>query len=284
MKQKELTARERAVLKQKIKREAFRLGANLIGFANVERWPEMGEVEKDYWPQTIWPWSRTVISMAVQIYLPMIETTPSVVYSELYNTTNRFLDETAYRLANLLNRLGWRAHFFPRDCYGDISVLVKKPEAAFSHVFAGKYAGLGMPGMNHTLLTKEYGPRIRLVSVITDAPITPDPMMTEELCIRCRMCVRQCPMQAFTPRTDRIQADMDKHRCALYHQQLKNEFRYPCGRCVAVCPIGEDRKLYGGRSVSAEGIRHCQDFGSKNAVESVEPQVAAAGGHSQSAK
>ena len=99
----------------------------------------------------------------------MIETTPSVVYSECYNTTNRLLDDTAYRLANKLNQWGFRAHWFPRDCYGDISVLVKKPEAAFSHVFAGKYAGLGTLGLNHTLITPEYGPRVRLVSVITDA-------------------------------------------------------------------------------------------------------------------
>lgn len=116
------------------------------------------------------------------------------MYSELYNTTNRFLDETAYRLANYLNRLGYRAHFFPRDCYGDISVLVKKPEAAFSHVIAARYAGLGTIGMNHTLLTPEYGPRVRLVSVITDAEVTPDRMIKNELCVKCGMCAKSCPM------------------------------------------------------------------------------------------
>ncbi|MBR1820614.1 MAG: epoxyqueuosine reductase [Clostridia bacterium] len=262
-----LTAQERARLKQRLKREASRLGLNLIGFANVERWPEHHEIAKAYWPQTIWPWSKTVISLAVQIYLPMLETTPSVVYSELYNTTNRMLDECAYRMANLLNDLGYRAHFFPRDCYGDISVLVKKPEAAFSHVIAGKYAGLGTIGMNHTLLTRRYGPRVRLVSVITDAPLAPDPMVEGELCVRCGQCARKCPMQAFTPREGALVADMDKYKCAGYHQKLKNEFRYPCGLCTAVCPVGEDRRRYGARSVSPEGIGHCQDFGSKNAIE-----------------
>lgn len=259
-------------LKQKLKREAKKLGMNLIGFANVERWPEAGEVRRDYWPQTIWPWSRTVISMAVQIYLPMLATTPSVVYSELYNTTNRYLDEAAYRLANVLNSMGYRAHFFPRDCYGDISVLVKKPEAAFSQVFAGKYAGLGTIGMNHTLLTPEYGPRIRLVSVITDAVVPPDPLIEKELCIRCRRCVAACPTRAFTPHPGRIIADMDKHRCALYHQQLKNDFCYPCGRCIAVCPVGADWKRYGKDAVSAEGIEHCRDFGSKNVIRKIERQ------------
>jgi O-acetylhomoserine (thiol)-lyase len=269
MSTKELNSQERSRLKQRVKREADRLGINLIGFANVERWQNQNEIVKEYWPQTIWPWSKTVISMAVQIYLPMLETTPSVVYSELYNTTNRFLDECAYRVANFLNRQGFCAHFFPRDCYGDISVLVKKPEAAFSHVIAGKYAGLGTIGMNHTLLTKAYGPRVRLVSVITDAPLPPDPMIDGDICIRCGACARRCPMQAFTPREDRLIADMDKHKCAAYHQKLKNEFRYPCGLCTSVCPVGEDRKLYGMRSVSPEGVAHCQNFGSRNAVENM---------------
>ena len=257
---------EKAELKRKIKREAKKLGINLIGFANVERWSERSEIDTAYFPQTIWPWCKTVISLAVQIYPSMIETTPSVVYSELYNTTNRYLDESAYRLANYLNGLGYRAHFFPRDCYGDISVLVKKPEAAFSHVIAAKYAGLGTIGMNHTLLTKEYGPRVRLVSVITDAVITPDPMQEKELCIQCKMCARKCPMQAFEPKDDKIIADMNKFKCAEYHQKLKNEFRYPCGVCTAVCPIGADKKRYRNSSVSAEGIKHCQSFGSKNAI------------------
>lgn len=258
-----MTSSEKAALKQKLKREARKLGISLTGFADAGRWEEEQEISREYFPQNIWPWCKTVISLGVQIYLPMLETTPSAVYSELYNTTNRLLDEAAYRLAAFLNQQGFRAHFFPRDCYGDISVLVKKPEAAFSHVIAAKYAGLGTIGMNHTLLTREYGPRVRLVSVITDAPLTPDPVIKEELCIQCGRCVDHCPMSAFTRREEEIVADMDKHKCAAYHQKLKDRYCYPCGLCTAVCPVGADRKLYGKSSVSPEGIRHCKSFGVK---------------------
>ena len=61
-------------------------------------------------------------------------------------------------------------------------------------------------------------------------------------------------------------ADMDKQRCAAYHQKLKFECRYPCGVCTAVCPVGEDRIIYGSRSVAEKGIDHVKSFGSKNAV------------------
>ncbi|MDR1978531.1 MAG: 4Fe-4S binding protein [Synergistaceae bacterium] len=257
---------DRAELKRKIKREAKKLGMNLIGVANVERWEEYAETDRAFFPTTIWPWSRTVIVLGVQIFLPMIETTPSVVYSELYNTTNRMLDEVAYRLANFLNTLGRRAFFFPRDCYGDISVLVKKPEAAFSHVIAGKYAGLGTIGFNHTLLTPEYGPRVRLVSVISDVDVAPDKVIEKDLCIRCGVCKRNCPVNAFTPNPDVLIANMAKNKCAAYHQKLKDELRYPCGVCTMVCPIGQDRKIYGNSSVTKEGVAHCQNFGSRNAV------------------
>ena len=143
---------------------------------------------------------------------------------------------------------------------------MKKPEAAFSHVLAARYAGLGTIGWNHTLITREFGPRVRIVSVITDAEITPDPVITEDLCIHCGLCRKKCPMQAFGEVSDTEKGclEMDKFKCAEYHQKLKNEFRYPCGVCTAVCPVGEDRRLYGGRSVSKEGVEHCQSFGSAN--------------------
>lgn len=232
------------LLKSDIIDKAKQMGVNIIGFAPVKRWERFKETSPEYFPHNIWPGTKTVIVLGIQIFLPMLETTPSVVYSELYNTTNRLLDEIAYKLANYLNTLGHKAFFFPRDGYGDISVLVRKPEAAFSQVLAGKYAGLGTIGYNHTLLTKEFGPRVRLVSVLTDALIPSDPLIKKELCIKCEMCRKCCPVSAYTT-TDNLIADMEKKKCAEYHAKLKAAFAYPCGVCIKVCPIGEDRKIYG---------------------------------------
>jgi O-acetylhomoserine (thiol)-lyase len=269
-------------LKSHIIAEARRLGISLLGFAGTGRWeegsaamsalpgsPMPSEPRENYFPRTIWPWSKTVISGGVPIFPSMGGSTPSNFYSELYNTTNRILDEAAYRLANMLFSLGFRAHFFPRDGYGEIGALVEKPEAAFSQVLAAKYAGLGTIGANHCLLTPEFGPRVRVVSVITDAYIPPDPMLERELCSGCGQCAISCPIGAFTKRPDTHIADMERYKCAKYHQFLRDELRYPCGACVMSCPVGDDRKIFAGEAISETGLAHLQNFGSRerNATE-----------------
>ncbi|MDR1203075.1 MAG: hypothetical protein LBL58_15795 [Tannerellaceae bacterium] len=231
-------------LKKQLIAKAGSYGVRLIGFAPAGRWAEYNEMPACYFPQHVFPHTRTVIVLALPVFIPMLDTTPSIVYSELYTTSNRLLDEIAYKLALHLNNKGFRGVFFPRDGYGDITVLINKPAAAFSHVFAGKYAGLGTIGYNHTLLTKEYGPRVRLVSVFTDAEIEPDAVCETELCMKCLLCKRCCPTSAFTS-TKNLIADMDKRKCAEYHAELKSKYCYPCGVCIKVCPVGEDRNLYG---------------------------------------
>ncbi|GHU49796.1 hypothetical protein FACS1894127_3850 [Clostridia bacterium] len=263
-------------LKEQIIDDAKRLGLTMLGFAPVRRWEEVSaatpvlpgtpmpsEPRENYFPANIWPWSKTVISGALPVLLPMGETTPSNFYSELYNTTNRILDEAAYRLCAALIGLGYKAHFFPRDGYGEIGALVEKPEAAFSQVIAARYAGLGVIGRNHCLLTKEFGPRVRLVSIITDAEFPVDPMLEENICTGCGACGRACPIGAFMTREDIAIDDMERYKCAKYHSFLRGEMRYPCGVCIMACPVGNDRKLYGRSAVSEQGYYHLQNFGSK---------------------
>lgn len=244
--------------------EAKHLGADLIRIADVDRWETHPITASEFWPKRIWPWCTRAIVMVLPLPIPIIETTPSAIYAELYNTTNRLLDNMAYQLSIWLNRKGYHSIFFPRDCYGDVSVLLKDPTASFSHVLAGYYAGLGTIGYSHNLITKEYGPRVRLVSVLTDAPVDADPMLEQELCNQCRLCERKCPNQCFTFVPGQMEAEMNRIRCTEYHVQLKAEFRFPCGICATVCPVGEDRKVYRGIApVSKEGIHVCQKYGAR---------------------
>lgn len=240
---------DQAVLKKKIVREAKKLGAELVGFAPAARWRELNELKPEYWPGTIWSKTETVIVLGVPMLLPIVESTPSINHTVLYDTTNTLLDQMAYRLAVYLNRLGHASIFMPRDGYGSLEILLKKMPACFSQVYAGKYAGLGTIGYSHNLISPQYGPRARYVSVLSSAKVEGDPLIEGDLCKQCRICERLCPAQAMSGEPGAKIAEFDAVKCTEFHQVLESENRWPCGVCSKVCAVGEDRKLYGSTSI-----------------------------------
>lgn len=226
-------------------------GADLVGFASSGQWDQDGQVSDAYRPASIWPRVRSVIVVGLQMPLPIVETTPSVQHRDLYTTSNRRLDDLAFDLTRRLNRLGHAAIPLSRDGYANIHMLIRKPAAAFAHIFSAYYAGLGHIGVNNTILTRAFGPRVRFVSVFTDAHLPSVAKRPERLCIRCGACIRLCPVQALQMNKKDLAdpriavAAYRRIACAQWARALTEKGCYPCGICIKVCPVGEDRKLYG---------------------------------------
>jgi epoxyqueuosine reductase len=241
-----MNAPARAV-REAIRKKCDQLDLPLLGIAPVDRWDEPRfdpEVPPEFRPRGIWPEAMSVIVIGLPVELPVLETTPSIYYHELYNTVNRLLDDSAYRIATMLNGMGHPSIFVPRDGYGHLEVLRDRPTAFFSHRHAAYMAGLGTFGVNNMLLNPRYGPRARYTSIFTAAEIYPDPVMDQELCVRCMRCVRSCPAQALRE-GDYPAALTDKGRCTSYNLGLASRYISPCGVCIKVCPVGEDRTAFG---------------------------------------
>ncbi len=235
---------DKTALKQEIVSFCRERGADVVGFAPVERWAEAKEVPADHWPQTLFPPARTVIVIGMSMPLPVVETTPSILHKEAYDTTNRQLDALALALVRHLNARGHASHFFSRDGFASLGAIKEKPGIAFSHIPAARYAGLGTVGLSNCLLTPEFGSRIRLVSVFTAAVIPPDPMVEKDLCIQCGTCARLCPVNAIIPLQGQTVGEFNREACLDRHIELTRKKRYPCGICTKVCPVGKDRLLY----------------------------------------
>ena len=248
---REVSRRASAELKAQVAQRARDLGASVVGFAPVARWAEAGEVPEAYRPGALWPQARTVVTFGVPMLLPVIDSTPSINYQEMYDTSNRLLDDLGYRLAVWLSDRGDASVFLPRDGYGSLEVLLENPFGSFSHTMAAKYAGLGTLGLHHSLITPEYGPRVRLGSIFTAAALPGDPVAAEDHCNGCRVCERLCPAGALRRADGEVVGHLDKDACTRHHIVLRAEKRWPCGVCVKVCPVGADRDVFEGLGTRA---------------------------------
>jgi epoxyqueuosine reductase len=260
-------------LRYRIELLAKAMDVPMIGFAPAHRWedpPFSPWMPADFFPHKVMPGTKTVIVIGLPVTLPILETTPSVNYHELYRTINSLLDQYTYRIALLLGSEGQSAVGITRDGYASLEVLREMPIAAFSHRHAAYLAGLGTFGVNNTLLTRRYGPRVRFASILTEAEIEPDAVMTEELCVRCMRCVDHCPVGAIEP-LDYPGQTINKSRCTEHNAALGRRGISPCGICIKVCPVGEDRAVHGRTDMSIyegsgpfdESWKHFQAYGQK---------------------
>ena len=229
-----------------IRKRCKKMEIPLVGVASVEQWKDprfLPWMPEEFYPQSIYPEARSVIVIGLPVSLPVLETSPSIFYRELYNTVNGLLDQYTYRLANFLNDSGNPSVFVPRDGYSGIKALLKNPVAFFSHRHAAYLAGLGTFGVNNMLLTPAFGPRVRFGSVFTSAELEPDLLQEDQLCTRCMRCVKMCPVNALNEK-DYPQGLTDKKTCAEHSNELNRQGISPCGICIKVCPVGEDRQLF----------------------------------------
>lgn len=156
----------------------------------------------------------------------------------LYNVTDRRLDLVASRVGSILQREGYNALPIPASEQYEEHLC-----ADFSHKLAAHLAGLGWIGKNCLLITPEVGPRVRWVTVLTDAPLIATGQPVEQRCGSCTQCKEICPVQALVGQpfheSEPREARFDAHRCDRYFDQMRKDGTVAvCGLCLYVCPYG----------------------------------------------
>lgn len=197
------------------------------------------------------PYPRCV-SLGIVLTDDIVEQLPNraeravaVSYHHMYQVTNQRLDHLAARVAGLLQHEGFRACPIPASERVDSERIC----ALFSHKLGAHLAGLGWIGKSCLLITPEHGPRLRLASVLTDAPLEPSGTPTPDGCGECTACVDACPVGAFAGRAfdarEPREARYDARRCEDYFAHLRDSAVPPvCGLCVHACPFGAARRSH----------------------------------------
>ena len=222
-----------------IKNTVHNWGADLAGVADLA--PFMGEKTC---PQSLLePFSRAV-SMAVQIpsmVFETIHTRPSDIYNQVYKTANLTLDQIALKTASRLEQDGYRSLPIPASQIVD----TKDFRGALSHKAVARMAGLGWQGKSLLLVTPRFGPRVRLVTVLTNAPLEIDGPV-ENRCGKCTRCRDACPAGAIKgvntgDRYPTRNHALDFQKCVdktAEFASLENIGARICGFCIKACPFG----------------------------------------------
>lgn len=143
----------------------------------------------------------------------------------------------AFQIAKIIEKEGYKATIVPTEgsefgyWYADRETL----KADLSIKYAAYHAGLGNFGMNHLLITKDFGPIVRMTAIMTDAPLEKEekctlPSFINEKCSNCMKCIEVCPAGAIS-RDGKI----NRQKCAQYMFNVLGGLR--CGLCVKVCTI-----------------------------------------------
>ncbi len=192
-------------------------------------------------PESPFPGLENAVSMAFHLseaVVDQITDRPTHTYFHHYRTMNAYIDAVAHRLVLYLQEKGYRAAAVPA------SQSTKGLEGIFSHKMAAVYAGLGYIGKSCLFLSNKFGPRVRLGTVFTDAPLDVVRLSQKSECGTCDQCAKACGAMAI--RNVNFAEGMaredifDAKACSDY---MKEKFQSigrgaVCGVCMRVCPKG----------------------------------------------
>jgi len=189
------------MLTDRVKAEALGMGMDIIGFGPVDRWSNAPFLLS---PQAVLPGSQTVIVAGIHITDTWTEMggepEPQDVSPGGWMDQNSLLDRVAYRIVRLVEANGYNAvgvassNIWRYRAFEGIPSLFA-PD--LSHMHAAVAAGLAEMGWTGLAICPEFGPRVRYISIVTDALLIPTPMYDgPALCDKCMDCVRCCPSAA----------------------------------------------------------------------------------------
>ena len=240
---------DRTKMSNKVKRVARWFGADLVGICELNplwvysHWGDhnakLSEMANPGDPIEIPEEYRYAIVMGIGMDYEDIQRSPAVIPStDLGYSQMAFV---ATSLAEFIRLLGHDAIPAGNDMALSIPLAVD--------------AGLGELGRNGLLITKEFGPRLRLCKVFTTLPLEPDEpanIRVQDYCEKCNKCAVHCPGQAILKeeRTDQprsicnnsgvLKWPIDAEKCLDWWYRNGST---GCANCIRVCPWNKPQGL-----------------------------------------
>lgn len=206
-----------ADLSQQLKGKSLEMG----GVAGV--CPSVALAANEEAMRKILPQHRSIVCLA----MPHSQTAlgSQDVYVKQFDTlyTYQEVARISHLLARYLEEAGYKAVAVPPAIPLDMSDEKMGMTGAINWRAAAVESGLGAWGKSGLVVTRRWGPRVRLGGVLTTAQLSYDQKGTEDFCGSCELCLVSCPAQALKGK-----GVVDKARCgdALFTYGLRAFTRF----------------------------------------------------------
>jgi epoxyqueuosine reductase len=178
---------------------------------------------------------------------------PTYEYYLHYKKANENLAQLTKEISTELNMNDIETYYIsPSVTISDLDTVYSETLSTdLSHKMVATRAGLGWIGKTDLFISQEFGPRLRLVSILIKSPVTSKSASFDfSKCGKCNKCVDICPAKAANGKLWNINVDrnefFDPHKCRnqcaeFGRSRLGMDTRI-CGMCIAACPVGQQKR------------------------------------------
>jgi len=184
-----LTVDDPLKMTRAIKKVAKLYGASLVGVCELDRrWlysHRLWAPGMKYEPIEIPEEYKYAISLAFEMDYGLLKFLPTRTGEAAVTTAYGRMALTTGSVAQFIRYLGYKAIPMGNDTALSIPIAID--------------AGLGELSRMGTLVTPQYGPRVRLSKIFTNLPLVPDSPIefgVWDFCLKCKKCAQACPGQA----------------------------------------------------------------------------------------
>lgn len=249
-----------------LKEQIQALGADLVGVARADS-PLLGEHGED--PEKLLPGAQSLISFGVALNRTAVCSGNMRLNRYDSMCVYERLNHISLETSRILTKEGAKAvsvsPYLPVDMAGES----KGMKGDVNHKTAAAIAGLGSIGLSRLLLTPEFGPFVRLGTIVTDASLSADQILDENPCEDCDACRMACPVDAIkedgtleyracaasmlrsglpgviTAVRSLVGADQEGAKAVVYNPDFWDVWQatvsgifYSCSECMVSCPAG----------------------------------------------
>ncbi|UCD95942.1 MAG: epoxyqueuosine reductase [Candidatus Bathyarchaeota archaeon] len=230
------------VLKEGLRRLAIQRGTDLFGVASSDAFNDAPPTHR---PRDVMSDAQSIVALGVKMLDAQtdllrsegdyFDTSPRQRMFQGHNTfISQEIDRVGYSIARLLEKKGFKAYHQMASTGGTDQRFLM---GLLSLKHLSVQAGLGVIGRNSLLITPQFGPRVRLTAIVTNAEVAPDEPLEVDFCQHCeKPCIPVCPVKAIEEPSRGEPYRINKYACQQYLST-----RPACSLCLKACPVGSSR-------------------------------------------